>query len=58
MLNLRLRYRKRLLWMLLALVAVSALWVVEVEITYERNARHIPTQFRIRAQSRPYNWKA
>jgi hypothetical protein len=58
MLDRLLRYRKRLLWMLLALAAVLALWVLKVEITYERNARHIPTQFRLRTHGRPYNWKA
>ena len=58
MLNLRLRYRKRLLWMLVAMVFASALWVLKVEIAYERNVRHIPTQFRLRTHGRPYNWKA
>lgn len=57
MLNLRLRYRKRLLWMLLAIIAASALWVLQVEMTYERNVRHVPTQFRMRTHERPYNWK-
>ena len=57
MLSLRLRYRKRLLWMLLAVVVASALWVLKVEITYQRNVRHLPTQFRLRTHERPYNWK-
>jgi hypothetical protein len=58
MLSLRLRYRRRLLWMLLAVVVASALWVLKVEITYQRNVRHLPTQFRLRTHERPYNWKA
>ena len=58
MVNPLLRYRKRLLWMLVTLVAVSALWALKVEITYERNARHVPTHFRLRSHTRPYNWKA
>ena len=53
-----LRYWKRLLWMLLGVVLASALWVLNVEITYQSNARHVPTQFRLRAHARPYNWKA
>jgi hypothetical protein len=57
-LNLRPRYRKRLLWALLAVFVASAVWVLKVEITYQHNARHLPTQFRIRTHVRPYNWKA
>jgi hypothetical protein len=57
-LNPVLRYRKRLLWMLLGLVLFSALWVLKVEITYASNARHVPTQFRLQMHARPYNWKA
>ncbi len=56
-LSLRLRYRRRLLWMLLAVVVASALWVLKVEITYQRNVRHLPTQFRLRTHERPHNWK-
>jgi hypothetical protein len=44
--------------MLVAMVVASALWVLKVEIAYERNVRHIPTQFRLRTHERPYNWKA
>jgi hypothetical protein len=58
MLNLRLRYRKRLLWMLLAVIVGSALWVLNVEIAYQRNVRQIPMNFRLPTQARPYNWKA
>ncbi len=43
--------------MLLAVIVASALWVLKVEITYQRNVRHLPTQFRMRAHERPYNWK-
>ena len=53
-----LRYRKRLLWMLLGVVLASALGVLNVEITYQSNARHVPAQFRLRTHARPYNWKA
>jgi hypothetical protein len=58
MLNLRLRYRKRLLWMLLAMIVTSGLWVLKVELTYERNVRHIPTNFHMRRHNSPLSWKA
>ena len=48
-----LRYRKRPLWMLLGVVLASALWVLNVEVRYQRNARHVPTQFRLRTHDRP-----
>jgi hypothetical protein len=57
-LNPGLRYRKRLLWMLLGVVLASALWVLKVELTYERNVRGMPTNFQLRTHARPYNWKA
>jgi hypothetical protein len=53
-----LRYGKRLLWIVVAVILVSALWVLNVEITYERNVRHIPTNFRLRHHSPPNRWKA
>jgi hypothetical protein len=56
--NTMLRYRKRLLWMLLAVVVASALWALKVEVTYQRNARHLPAQYRLRMHDRPFNWKA
>ena len=56
--NRLLRYRKRLLWMLLAVVVGSALRVLKVELAYERNVRNMPTNFRLRTHQRPYNWKA
>jgi len=53
-----LRYRKRLLWIAVAAALVSGLWVLNVEITYERNVRHIPTDFRVRHHHPTYRWKA
>jgi hypothetical protein len=44
--------------MLLVVVVASALWVLKVEFVYERNARNVPTNFRLRTHQRPYNWKA
>jgi hypothetical protein len=44
--------------MLVAMVVASALWVLKVEIAYERNVRGMPTNFQLRTHGRPYNWKA
>jgi hypothetical protein len=52
------RYGKFLLWIAAAAVWVSALWVLNVEITYQRNVRHIPTNFRERYHPQPHRWKA
>ena len=53
-----LRDSKFLLWFAVALVFASALWVLNVEVTYERNVRHIPTNFRLHHQSPACLWKA
>jgi hypothetical protein len=53
-----LRYKTSLLWIAVAIVLASALWVLNVEITYERNVRHIPTNFRVRYHNPPNRWKA
>ena len=53
-----LRYKKQLLWISVAIVLASALWVLNVEVTYERNVRHIPTNFRLRHHDPPIRWKA
>ena len=53
-----LRYKKTLLWMAVLLVLTSAFWVMKVEITYEQNVRHIPTDFRERNHARIYLWRA
>jgi hypothetical protein len=53
-----LRYTKSLLWIVAAAVLASALWVLNVEITYEHNVRHIPTDFRQRQHNPPSRWRA
>ena len=55
--NSALRSRKRLLWMLLALVAASLLWVLKVEVAYQRNVRHIPTSFQLRRHVPLTSWR-
>jgi hypothetical protein len=39
--------RKRIAWGLLIAIAGAALWVLNIEVTYERNVRHIPASFRL-----------
>ena len=53
-----LRYKKKLLLIAVAATLASALWILSVEITYERNVRHIPTDFRVRHHHPPNPWKA
>jgi len=53
-----LRYSKYLLWMIATVILAVGLWVLRVEITYERNVRHIPTDFHQRHHSTPTPWKA
>ena len=43
---------------MLALVLLPALWVLKVEITYERNVRHIPAAFRRQRHAPTRLWKA
>ncbi len=52
-----LRYRKRLLWMAAAAILASVLWMLNVEITYERNVRHIPSNFHLQRHNPPTRWK-
>lgn len=50
-------HKNRLLWMLLAVLAASVLWMLKVEITYQRNIKHIPADFRERPHDVVYLWK-
>jgi hypothetical protein len=52
------RYARRLLWIAAVAVLASGLWVLNVEVTYERNVRHIPTDFRVRHHNPTFSWKA
>jgi hypothetical protein len=53
-----LRRKKNLLWFMAVVILASALWALNVEITYERNVRHIPTNFHQRHRNAPPRWKA
>jgi hypothetical protein len=56
--RLRVRFGRKILWLLIALVALPALWILEVEVTYERNVRHgIPADFREHRQQEVVLWK-
>ena len=52
------RDSKRLLWFAVALILASALWMLNVELTYEHNVRHIPTNFRERPHNPTHRWRA
>jgi len=52
------RSRKRWLWLVSALLLMTALWALDVEITYERNTRHIPAGFRMQHHPVAHRWKA
>ncbi len=55
---LRLRFEKRWLWLLLAVLALPLLWVLQIEVAYERNLRHgIPADFREYEPSEVVMWK-
>ncbi len=55
---LRLRFDKRLLWLLLGLLILPVLWVLQIEIAYERNLRHgIPADFREYTPHEVVMWK-
>ena len=54
-----LRNKRRVGWAILGIAFVVALWVGNIERTYEQNVRQgIPADFRIRNQHRPLSWKA
>ncbi len=55
---LRVRLGRKMLWLLVALIALPALWILEVEVTYERNVRHgIPADFLEHRQQEVVLWR-
>lgn len=50
-------WRKPTLWLLLAIAAVCALWVLNLEITYRRNVRNLPADFQPRRHTMNRIWK-
>ena len=53
-----LRNCKRMLWVLAGLVIASALWALDIEVTYEHNARRgIPANFQIQNPHRVPQWR-
>jgi hypothetical protein len=56
---LRVRLGRKMLWLLVALIALPALWILEVEVTYERNVRRgIPAEFLEHRQHKVVLWRA
>jgi hypothetical protein len=53
-----LRNRKRVLWIMLAVLVALAGWVVNVELTYERNVRNMPAAFQLHRHIITRLWKA
>jgi hypothetical protein len=55
----RIRFRKKLLLFFLAVIlALPALWVLQIEFTYERNVhRGIPADFHVHPQHTVVMWK-
>jgi len=49
--------KKPILWLLLAIVAALALWLLNLEITYQRNVRNLPTDFQPRRHTINKIWK-
>ncbi len=55
---LRVRLGKKILWLLVVLIALPALWILQVELTYARNVRHgIPADFRMHRLHEVVMWK-
>ncbi len=50
--------RKSVVWAALVLVAVSALWIVTIEISYRRNVSHLPALIDFHRHVITYMWKA
>jgi hypothetical protein len=55
---LQIRADRKLLWVLIALIVLPALWVLQIEFTYERNIRHgIPADFTVHRPHAVVMWK-
>jgi hypothetical protein len=50
-------WRKPILWLVLTIVAVGGLWVLNLEVTYRRNVRNLPTNFQLRRHTINRIWK-
>jgi hypothetical protein len=55
---LQVRFNRRLLWLLAAILALPVFWVLQVEFTYERNIRRgIPANFHVQRPHLVEMWK-
>ena len=50
--------RKSVVWAALVLVAVSALWILTIEISYRRNVSHLPALIDFHRHVITHMWKA
>ncbi len=50
-------WRKPILWSLVVIVAAVALWLLNLEITYQRNVRNLPADFQLRRHTINSIWK-
>jgi hypothetical protein len=53
-----LRKKKQVLWIVLAAVFAFSLWLLNIELTYERNVRHMPAEFQPYRHVITHSWKA
>jgi hypothetical protein len=49
---------KKILWAMLTVAAIAVWWVLNVEVTYERNVRHMPAAFRLERHADIRLWGA
>ncbi|MGC2108152.1 MAG: hypothetical protein WA655_01455 [Candidatus Korobacteraceae bacterium] len=52
------RSGKQLLWIMLAAVFALSLWLLNIELTYRRNVRHMPAAFQPHRHVVTHLWKA
>lgn len=56
---LRIKTKKRILWSAVAVVLLPVFWIMQVEVTYERNIRRgIPANFHLQRPHVVQMWKA
>ena len=47
-----------MLSLLFVIAVIAALWLLDIELTYERNVRRgIPADFSVHRRHQPLNWK-
>lgn len=49
--------KRTILWTIIAVLMIAALWALKIEATYQNNVRHIPAGFHIRPHHTTHMWK-